>query len=208
MTQAPQRRTRIVWQAGWSCLGIWLCWLLSGSPVWAVIGGCAGCGVATILARRREGLASRRHAEAMTSALPDALELLAATVDGGAAPELAVIRVAAFSPEPLRSALVKAASRTDGTGLGAAIRTVDPTLRPLGSLFQQSEELGVPIAKALRLLAADARLQARAHARQRAAAAAPKMLLVIGGLLAPAALLIVIGGQALVLRGLIGPVIA
>jgi hypothetical protein len=32
------------------------------------------------------------------------------------------------------------------------------------------------------------------------------MLLVIGGLLAPAALLIVIGGQALVLRSLIGPV--
>ena len=33
------------------------------------------------------------------------------------------------------------------------------------------------------------------------------MLLVVGGLLAPAALLIVIGGQALALQSLIGPVL-
>ena len=81
-------------------------------------------------------------------------------------------------------------------------------LRPLGSLLRQSEELGVPIAPSLRLLAADARARARIAARERAAAAAPKMLLVVGALLAPASLLIVVGGQVLILRNVAGSVLA
>ena len=202
----PRRAVSIAWLAGWGCVGLWACWLVTGSLVVAVIGGLGGCGVAVVSTRRRQRALQRRRAEQITAALPDVLELLAATVDGGAATDLAVKRVAAFATEPLRSVLVEAIQAAAGIGLGASMRAADPALRPLGSLFQQSEELGVPIASSLRLLAADARLQARAAARERAVAAAPKMLLVIGGLLAPAALLIVIGGQALVLRSLIGPV--
>lgn len=204
----PRRAARVAWLAGWGSVGLWLCWLVTGSAALAALGGAGGCAVAVLMTRRRERGARRRRAEAITAALPDALELLAATVDGGAAPDLAVHRVAAFSPEPLHGVLIEALRMSTGRGLGSSLRSADPALRPLGSLFQQSEELGVPIAGSLRVLAADARLQARAAARERAAAAAPKMLLVIGGLLAPAALLIVVGGQALVLRNLIGPVIA
>ncbi|MSO46620.1 MAG: hypothetical protein EXQ67_00825 [Thermoleophilia bacterium] len=208
MTPRPRRATWLVWLASWGCLGLWLGWLGTGNVVLAISGGGIGFGVGFVTTRRRERSAQQRWASAITNALPDVLELLAATVDGGAAPELAIERVATFSSEPLRGVLVDATRTATVLGLGASLRAADPALRSLGSLFQQSEELGVPIAGALRLLAADARLQARAEARKRAAAAAPKMLLVIGGLLAPAALLIVIGGQALVLRSLIGPVIA
>ena len=206
MTTRPRTAASIAWLAGWGSVGLWLCWLVTGNLVVAAIGGLSGCGVAVVSTRRRQRALQRQRAEKITAALPDVLELLAATVDGGAAPDLAVKRVAAFATEPLRSVLVEAIQSAAGIGLGASMRASDPALRQLGSLFQQSEELGVPIASSLRLLAADARLQARAAARERAAAAAPKMLLVIGGLLAPAALLIVIGGQALVLRSLIGPV--
>lgn len=206
MTTRPRTVASIAWLAGWGCVGLWACWLVTGSLVVAVIGGVGGSGVAVVSTRRRQRALRRQRAEKITAALPDVLELLAATVDGGAAPDLAVKRVAVIATEPLRSVLVEAIQAAAGIGLGASMRAADPALRPLGSLFQQSEELGVPIASSLRLLAADARLQARASARERAAAAAPKMLLVIGGLLAPAALLIVIGGQALVLRSLIGPV--
>ena len=202
-----RRMPWIAWLACWCLLGFWCSWLVTGNLLLAMSGGGIGCGVAFVTTRRRERAAQRRRAHALTAGLPDVLELLAATVDGGAAPDLAIARVAVFAPEPLRGVLVDATQTATVVGLGLSLRGVDPALRSLGSLLQQSEELGVPISGSLRLLAADARLHARAEARQRAAAAAPKMLLVIGGLLAPAALLIVIGGQALVLRSLIGPVL-
>jgi tight adherence protein C len=161
------------------------------------------------LGRRRRAAAERARRRALTAVLPDAVDLLAATVDGGAAPDVALARVAEFVDEPLRSVLRAAAAAEAGAGpgLGARLCALDPALRPLGSLLQQSEELGVPIAGALRLLAHDARARARAAAREQAAAAAPKLLLVVGGLLAPASLLIVIGGQVLVLRELAGTVL-
>jgi tight adherence protein C len=161
------------------------------------------------LGRRRRAAAERARRRALTAVLPDAVDLLAATVDGGAAPDVALARVAEFVDEPLRSVLRAAAAAEAGAGpgLGARLCALDPALRPLGSLLQQSEELGVPIAGALRLLAHDARTRARAAAREQAAAAAPKLLLVVGGLLAPASLLIVIGGQVLVLRELAGTVL-
>jgi tight adherence protein C len=162
------------------------------------------------LGRRRRVAAGRTRQRALTAVLPDAVDLLAATVDGGAAPDVALARVAEFVDEPLRSVL-RAAAAADagaGPGLGTRLCALDPALRPLGSLLQQSEELGVPIAGALRLLAHDARARARAAAREQAAAAAPKLLLVVGGLLAPASLLIVIGGQVLVLRELAGTVLS
>jgi len=170
-------------------------------------------GAATALAggvwlmRRRRVRRQQEHGRALAARLPDAVDLLASTVDGGAAPEIALARVADFVEEPLRTALLDAIAHGSEGGVGARLCVLDPALRPLGSLLLQSEELGVPIAAALRLLAADARARARAAAGERAAAAAPKMLLVVGGLLAPASLLVVIGGQVLVLQDLAGTVL-
>jgi tight adherence protein C len=143
----------------------------------------------------------------LAARLPDVIELLAATVDGGVATDTALARVAEFMDEPMRSVLLDAVEQSGEHGTGARLCAVDPALRPLGSLLVQSEELGVPIAGSLRLLATDARARARSAARERGAAAAPKMLLVVGGLLAPASLLIVIGGQLLVLRDVAGGVL-
>jgi tight adherence protein C len=60
-----------------------------------------------------------------------------------------------------------------------------------------SEELGVPLASALRGLAAQERDRRRREVRMRAAAAGPRMTLVVAGLLAPAALLLVVGAELL-----------
>jgi tight adherence protein C len=166
----------------------------------------AATGAAGVLLLRRRFAATRRrrHDQALAAGLPDVIDLLAATVDGGVATDVALGRVARFVDEPLRSLLVDAVGHGGEVGIGARLCALDPLLRPLGALLRQSEELGVPIAGALRLLAADARDRARSSARERAAAAAPKMLLVVGALLAPASLLIVIGGQLLVLRDIAG----
>ena len=77
-------------------------------------------------------------------------------------------------------------------------------LRPLGAIVAQSDELGTPLAPALRLLAADERARRRSAARERAAAAAPRMMLVVGLVLAPAALLLIVGAQALTLVDALG----
>ncbi len=187
--------------------------LVLGAGPWRSVGAVVLAGAVSVwLGRRRRVAAGRTRQRALTAVLPDAVDLLAATVDGGAAPDVALARVAEFVDEPLRSVLQAAAAAAAdagaGPGLGARLCALDPALRPLGSLLQQSEELGVPIAGALRLLAHDARARARAAAREQAAAAAPKLLLVVGGLLAPASLLIVIGGQVLVLRDLAGTVLS
>lgn len=159
------------------------------------------------LVRRRRLLALRVRHDALVATLPDAIDLLASAVDGGVATDVALGRVADFAEEPMRSVLLDAVAHASTSGTGARLCEQDAALRPLGGLLRQSEELGVPVASALRLLAADARARARALARERAAAAAPKLLLVVGGLLAPASLLIVVGGQLLVLRDVAGMVL-
>jgi len=182
-----------------------------------VVGGSAGQGVCAaaiggggvlLIRRRHRRITTQQYRQAIATCLPDVVDLLAATVDGGAATDVALARVAEFVDEPMRSLLGDAVAHACDVGIGTRLCAMDSALRPLGSLLRQSEELGVPIASSLRLLAADARARARSAARERAAAAAPKMLLVVGGLLAPASLMIVIGGQVLVLRDVAGGVLS
>ena len=175
----------------------------TGSAWGGPVGGCVGA-LAAIVGERRA--ATRRRAErsrAIRWQLPDALDLLAAVVDGGAAPGTALTEVCGRLPGAFGDA-VSGAIAGEIDGIGVRVAEEDPSLRPLGALLRQSEELGVPVAAALRLLAADARQRLRSELRERAAAASPRMLLVVGTLLAPAALLVVIGGQVLALRGIAG----
>lgn len=187
--------------------GMGVVWALASDASVAIGAGLACAAVSWWLPRRRQALARRECQRLLIAALPDAVDLLASAVGGGASTEIAVARVAEFADEPLRSLLLDAVAHGGEVGTGTRLCELDDALRPLGSLLRQSEDLGVPVAAALRLLAADARIRARAAARERAAAAAPKMLLVVGGLLAPASLLVVIGGQVLVLRDVAGPVL-
>jgi Flp pilus assembly protein TadB len=179
--------------------------LLRGGLIAALLGALVGFVGGELLQRRRGRAEEQRRRERMIAGLPDALELLAAAVAGGAAPDIALRHVARHLDEPVGPALERALGAARDGDVGAALSREDATLRPLGALLRQSVELGVPVAEALRLLSVDARALARSQARERAAAAGPRMLLVVGGILAPAALLVVIGGQALVLRSLIGP---
>ena len=134
--------------------------------------------------------------------------LLAAAVDGGAPRARSLAAVARHLPPPLGTTLAvaaAAAAQPAGPMLGAALATGHPVLRPLAAIVAQSDELGTPLAPALRLLAGDERARRRAAARERAAAAAPRMMLVVGLVLAPAALLLIVGAQALVLVDTLGP---
>jgi Flp pilus assembly protein TadB len=143
---------------------------------------------------------ARRSAEVVSRDLrrdlPDALELLAAAIDGGAPVDRALLAVAAHVGEPLAGELRRAADPHAAARPGTMLAR-RPALRSLGALVASSEELGVPLASALRGLAAHERERRRREIRLRAAAAGPRMTLVVAGLLAPAALLLVVGAELL-----------
>ena len=140
--------------------------------------------------------ADEARARDLRRELPDAVELLAAAIDGGAPVDRALRAVAAHVAEPLAGELRRAAAphAAERPGVVLARR---PALRSLGALVASSEELGVPLASALRGLAAHERERRRRDVRLRAAAAGPRMTLVVAGLLAPAALLLVVGAELL-----------
>ena len=145
---------------------------------------------------RRARQAAIARARAFRSELPDALELLAAAIDGGAPVERALSAVAAHVGPPLSTELRRAADGSSDARPGAVLAR-EPALRALGALVSSSEDLGVPLAGALRGLARHERERRRREVRLRAAAAGPRMTLVVAGLLAPAALLLVVGAELL-----------
>ncbi len=149
------------------------------------------------LGARRARLTGLARARAFRAELPDALELLAAAIDGGAPVERALAAVAGHVGSPLSTELRRAA---DGTGDArpGAVLSREPALRALGALVSASEELGVPSGgRPARTGVARSASAAVARCGLRAAAAGPRMTLVVAGLLAPAALLLVVGAELL-----------
>ena len=181
--------------------------LLLGDPAGALLLAAGGGGTVELALRRRARRDAAAAADGLLRDLPDALELLAAAVDGGAPLARSLEAVALHAPPPLGPVLAAAAAEAyevGGPPLGRAIAERHAVLRPLGAIVAQSDELGTPLAPALRLLAGDERARRRSAARERAAAAAPRMMLVVGLVLAPAALLLIVGAQALTLVDALG----
>ena len=130
----------------WALIGALIGWLAGGSRL-AIAGIALGSALSIAHSRRATAMrACRRHRQILID-LPDALELLASTVDGGAPPTDALARVSDYLPMPLSGLLRSAAEAAAGEPLGASLRNADPVLRPLGALLQQCDELGVPIAQ-------------------------------------------------------------
>ena len=146
----------LIWRTAISGLfGAGLVLLATGRIGAAPLGAAVGVAVVVIAARRGARRRTEDRSRAIRAQLPDALDLLAAVVDGGAAPGAALAQVGSRLSGQLGRVITAAA---DGApdAVGDRLVEMDPALRPLGALLRQSEELGVPVADALRLLAADA----------------------------------------------------
>ena len=91
------------------------------------------------------------------------LDLIAAALDVGLAPEGALAAVADDTPEPDRSRLHRALAIVDMAGSDAAWHTLaaDPVLGPLAQAFERSEQSGAPVAAMVRGLADEARRDRR-----------------------------------------------
>jgi pilus assembly protein TadC len=161
-------------------------------------------GAALLAIRRRALVAQARSNAELAGALPDALDLLAACVEGGATLDRALAAVAPHVDGALGSRLAVCAAQLRSTRPrrevlralgGEPVRELDRA----GHALAAADELGSPLASTLTEQAALQRELARQGVRERGAAAGPKIALVVAVTLVPSALVLVLGSQALAL---------
>ena len=149
-------------------------------------------------------MARARTDAALAAALPDALDLLAACVEGGATLDHALAAVAPHVEGGLGARLGVCAAQLRSTRPRREVLRAlggEPVraLERAGHALASADELGSPLASTLTEQAALQRELARLGVRERAAAAGPKIALVVAVTLVPSALVLVLGSQALAL---------
>ena len=175
---------------------------------WHALGGSAAvvevatAGAVLLTIRRRAIVAQARTDDALAAALPDALDLLAACVEGGATLDHALGAVAPHVEGGLGTRFGLCAAQLHSTRpRREVLRSLGgPPVRALdraGHALAAADELGSPLASTLTEQAAMQRELARLGVRERAAAAGPKIALVVAVTLVPSALVLVLGSQAL-----------
>jgi tight adherence protein C len=149
-------------------------------PVSVILGG-LGWFVPDVWLRFR----TRQRQRAITNALPDVLDLLMVCVEAGLGFDSAVARVAEqeeltrspFHQELMRMHLEVRAGRPREEALRSlGERCGVQEVRSMVSAFVQSDRLGTPLGKTLRVHAESARIQRRHRAEERASLAPLKMI--------------------------------
>lgn len=137
--------------------------------------------------------------EAITRALPDALDMLTISVEAGLAFESALARVVEKWDNPLTQVFGRALAEIQvGTSRNVALkRMADRTgvedLRMFVSVLIQSTQLGVSIAHVLHTQADEIRTKRRQAAEERARQASVKMVFPLVFLLFPALFTVILG---------------
>ena len=153
---------------------------------------------------------ARARRERVDDALPDALDLLAVTVEAGLGLYGAIAKVVESTQGPLAEefALCLAEMRVGESSSGAlkrlAARVGSSEVRSMARTMIQGEELGLSLAKTLRGLADDARRRRHAVAEERAAKAPVKMLFPAALFIFPALFIVILGPAVLTLRTFLG----
>jgi tight adherence protein C len=159
----------------------------------------------TMLGRR-----ARARRDAIDDALPDALDLLAVTVEAGLGLYGAIARLVESSPGALADefALCLAEMRVGESSGGALKRLADridsSEVRSMARAMIQGEELGLSLARTLRGLAEDVRRRRQAIAEERASKAPVKMLVPAALFIFPALFIVILGPAVLTLSSLLG----
>ncbi len=167
--------------------------LVFGPGRWAPVVGVAAALTVWVLVDRAEPPEARRRRAQAARQLPHLVELLAASLASGAAPEEALSAACAALPGPAADELRGARA---ALGLGVAPGEVwrelaeHPALAPLGRTLARSQESGAPVVEAVRRLADDLAETTRLDAEDRARAVGVRAALPLGLCLLPAFLLL------------------
>lgn len=144
--------------------------------------------------------AARRRLERIVRALPDVLELVAASASAGRSPPHALAEAAAADRGPLaRELAVLEADLGAGAAQAEALaelrrRLPCPELSALTLTLERAGRQGMPLADRLREQARGIRADRRRGVQERAARAAPKIQLAVALLLVPSVLLVIAAG--------------
>jgi tight adherence protein C len=145
------------------------------------------------------GMRARRRRDEVQAALPDALDLLAVSVEAGLGFDAAISKLIEHMSGPLidefglaltemrvgearQDALKKLSARVDSPELSAFVRALI-----------QADQLGISLGKILRVQAVDTRLKRQAAAEERAMKAPIKMLFPTVVFIFPAMFIVVLG---------------
>jgi tight adherence protein C len=146
----------------------------------------------------------RKHTEGIKRALPDVVDLLRVSMEGGLSYDGAVGYVVAKMQNPLTYELNRyLIDRQVGRGQEEAMRalgnrTREADLLSFTEVVVQGEALGTGVGRALRAFSADLRTKRRQRAEKKAHEAAMKMLFPMILLIFPAVFSIIVGPSVLV----------
>ena len=141
----------------------------------------------------------RARQKEIMSNLPDALDLLTVSVEAGLALEAAMAKVAERTDNELGRAFARALAEVQlGRGRSEALRDMAnradvSDLNHFITAMIQAEQLGVSVAKVLRIQSDEIRLKRRQRAEEEAHRAPVKMSVVLVLLLLPSLFLIILG---------------
>jgi tight adherence protein C len=153
---------------------------------------------------------ARARRDRIDDALPDALDLLAVTVEAGLGLYGAIAKYVESTPGPLADefALSLAEMRVGASSNGAlkrlAARVGSSEARSMVRTILQGEELGFSLARTLRGLADDVRRRRQAVAEERASKAPVKMLIPAALFIFPALFIVILGPAVLTLTTYLG----
>jgi Flp pilus assembly protein TadB len=198
--RVPVSATAPIPSAGWLHQYRWWWCGLAGVGALLFVGGRAGPLVALaaavgawVVIGRAEPAEVRRRREAVRRDLPYVVELFAATLRAGAAPEVGIGLVCAALPGPATERLSGVAARLalglDPVQVWSALAD-DAQLGRLGRTLARAQQTGAPVVAAVERLADDLARTARAETEDRARAVGVKAAVPLGLCLLPAFVLI------------------
>lgn len=163
-------------------------WAMFGGPVGWVAGAAAAVAVWVVLGRTEDPSVVRRRAQLLDD-LPTGVDLLAACLAAGAAPESALVVVSRALGGPVGEELLAIHHRlelgVDPTQVWRAVAAHDQ-LGPLGRAVGRAHETGAPVGRAVHQLAEELRERARADVEARARSIEVKAAAPLGLCLLPA----------------------
>ena len=163
-------------------------WAMVGGPVGVAAGVTGGVAVWVVLGRTEDPAVVRRR-EQLVEDLPTGVDLLAACLHAGAAPESALASVSRALGGPVGEEFLAIRHRLDvGVDPGQVWRSVavHPQLAPLGRAVGRAHETGAPVGQAMHRLAEELRERARADVEERARSIEVKAAAPLGLCLLPA----------------------
>jgi tight adherence protein C len=156
------------------------------------------------------GSRARRRRERMRAELPDALDLLAVSVEAGLGFDGAIAKLTEQSEGPLAEefALTLSEMRIGESRSEAlkklAERAATPEIAAFVRAIIQADQFGISLGRILRVQATDTRLRRQAAAEERAMKAPIKMLFPTVAFIFPALFLVILGPAFLSLAQLLG----